>query len=55
MAPQPHVSTGRLPSAEVVQAWIDEAYARFAADAEGEVSRVYPALAEVPTCSASAS
>jgi glutaminase len=43
-----HVSTGRLPPAETVQAWVDGAYARFRANAEGEVSRVYPALAEVP-------
>jgi glutaminase len=43
-----HVSTGRLPPAEAVQAWIEEAHARFATNAEGDVSRVYPALAEMP-------
>jgi glutaminase len=48
MAADAHVSTGQLPSAEAVQAWIDEAHARFAANAEGEVSRVYPALARMP-------
>ena len=48
MAADAHVSTGRLPAAEQVQAWVDEAHARFAADATGEVSRVYPALAEMP-------
>jgi glutaminase len=31
-----------------VQAWVDEAHQRFRANAEGHVSRVYPALAEVP-------
>jgi glutaminase len=48
MAADAHVSTGRLPAPERVQAWVDEAHARFAADATGEVSRVYPALAEMP-------
>jgi glutaminase len=43
-----HVSTGRLPPAEAVQAWIEEAHGRFATNAEGDVSRVYPALAEMP-------
>jgi glutaminase len=31
-----------------VQAWVDEAYNRYARSADGEVSRVYPALASVP-------
>src|SRR3954469_16104230 len=48
MAADAHVSTGRLPAPERVQAWVEDAHARFAADASGEVSRVYPALAEVP-------
>ena len=48
MAADAHVSTGRLPTPEEVQAWVDEAHARFAAEARGEVSRVYPALAEMP-------
>src|SRR4051794_33480880 len=43
-----HVSTGRLPAPERVQARVEDAHARFAADASGEGSRVYPALAEVP-------
>jgi glutaminase len=46
MATQAHVSTGRLPAAETVQAWIDEAHARYATNAEGAVSTVYPALAQ---------
>jgi glutaminase len=48
MAADAHVSTGQLPPPATVQAWVDEAHARFAATPEGEVSRVYPALAEVP-------
>src|SRR4051812_50203405 len=48
MAEDAHVSTGRLPAPERVQAWLDEAHARFAGDTSGEVSRVYPALAEMP-------
>lgn len=43
-----HVSTGRLPSPEIVQAWIDDAHARYASAGEGEVSRVYPALEAMP-------
>lgn len=48
MAADAHVSTGQLPPPETVQAWIDEAHAGFAANTDGEVSRVYPALAEMP-------
>jgi glutaminase len=43
-----HVSTGRLPPDERVRGLVAEAHARFAANAEGTVSTVYPALAEVP-------
>jgi glutaminase len=43
-----YVSTGHLPEPGVVQALVDEAYARFGSNAEGENSRVYPALAAVP-------
>jgi glutaminase len=43
-----HVSTGRLPPPELSQAWIEDAHARYAANAEGEVSSVYPALKRVP-------
>jgi glutaminase len=42
------VSTGRLPSPEVVVALVDEAHRRFHAVDEGENSRVYPALERVP-------
>jgi glutaminase len=48
MATEAHVSTGRLPAPEIVQAWIDEAHARYRTNAEGAASTVYPALAEVP-------
>jgi hypothetical protein len=48
MAADAHVSTGRLPSPERVHAWVEEAHARFADDASGAVSRVCPALAEMP-------
>ncbi len=43
-----HVSTGRLPPPELAQAWIEEAHARYATNAAGDVSSVYPALERVP-------
>jgi glutaminase len=43
-----YVSTGRLPSPELVTALVDEAYARYRSNTEGENSQVYPALARVP-------
>ena len=45
----PYVSTGRLPSPEQVRRAVDEAYERYRAAAGGERSRIYPALARVPT------
>ncbi len=42
------VSTGRLPAPETVAALVDEAYARFRANTDGAVSRVYPTLARAP-------
>ena len=44
----PYVSTGQLPSPEQVRRSVDEAYERYRAEAAGERSRVYPALARVP-------
>ena len=41
------VSTGRLPSAEVVRRWVLDAYERFQTNVEGDVSQVYPALSRV--------
>src|SRR5215831_15108370 len=43
------VSTGHLPSAELVKALVSEAYERFKSDREGQNSQVYPALARVPS------
>jgi glutaminase len=44
----PYVSTGQLPSPAQVRRAVDEAYTRYRMVAEGERSRVYPALARVP-------
>jgi glutaminase len=44
----PYVSTGHLPAPELVERLVREAHERFGANDEGEVSRVYPALARVP-------
>ena len=41
------ISTGRLPSTELVRRSVLEAYARYGSNDEGEVSQVYPALARV--------
>jgi glutaminase len=41
------VSTGRLPTADEVEALLRDAYARYAAHQAGAVSQVYPALAAV--------
>jgi glutaminase len=43
-----YVSTGHLPSPELVQALVDEAHAQFKSNSEGSNSDVYPALARVP-------
>jgi len=44
----PYVSTGHLPTPEHVTALVAEAHSRYAANAEGRVSQVYPALARMP-------
>jgi glutaminase len=44
-----YVSTGHLPAHERVGALIAEAYARYRANADGQNSEVYPALARVPS------
>jgi glutaminase len=41
------VSTGRLPSARLVQDLVDEAHERYGSNTEGRCSDVYPALTEV--------
>ncbi|MCC6455009.1 MAG: glutaminase A [Caldilineaceae bacterium] len=43
------VSTGKLPPAQQVQCFVDEAYERFKTNREGANSEVYPALARVPS------
>src|SRR5262245_52590346 len=45
----PFVSTGHLPTSDVVQALVAEAYERFRSNSEGENSQVYPALARAPS------
>jgi glutaminase len=38
-----HVSTGTLPTAETVQALVDEAHARYKGNDEGQNAQHYPA------------
>jgi glutaminase len=42
------VSTGHLPSPDVIKGLVTEAHARFRSNTEGQNSQVYPALARVP-------
>jgi glutaminase len=44
----PYVSTGRLPSPDIVRALVSDAHERFGSNKDGAVSDVYPALADVP-------
>src|SRR5262249_4542137 len=44
-----YVSTGHLPVPELVQGLVAEAHERFKSSTEGENSKVYPALARVPS------
>jgi glutaminase len=48
-ASPPFVSTGHLPSADVVRALVAEAHEKFKSNTEGQNSQVYPALARVPS------
>src|SRR5262249_23929431 len=43
-----YVSTGHLPSPEMVKSLVSEAYERFKSNVEGSNSDVYPAHARVP-------
>jgi glutaminase len=43
----PYVSTGRLPSPDVVSALVSEAHGLFRTNRDGRVSDIYPALASV--------
>jgi glutaminase len=45
----PYVSTGHLPSPELVNALVAEAHERFQSNADGKNSNVYPALTVVPS------
>jgi glutaminase len=44
-----YVSTGHLPTRELVKTLVDEAYRRYRSNTEGKNSDVYPALARVPS------
>src|ERR1700722_3410181 len=44
----PYVSTGRLPSPDIVRALVSDAHERFGSNRDGRDSEVYPALADVP-------
>jgi glutaminase len=46
---RPYVSTGHLPTSEVVQSLVEDAHRRFKSDVSGKNSDVYPALARVPS------
>lgn len=43
-----YVSTGRLPSPELITSLVADAHNRFKTDTEGQNSQVYPALARLP-------
>jgi glutaminase len=44
----PFVSTGQLPSPQLVQQLVDRAHERYRGDDDGALSDVYPALGQVP-------
>ena len=46
---EPYISTGHLPAPDDVTRLVDEAYARFQSNTDGENSQIYPALAQVPS------
>ena len=43
-----YVSTGRLPSPDIVRALVSDAHERFGSNRDGAVSETYPALAKIP-------
>jgi glutaminase len=45
----PYVSSGDLPSPEMVKSLVAEAYERYKSNTDGENSQLYPALARVPS------
>lgn len=44
-----YVSTGRLPESKIIQELLNDAYAYYKTNTEGNNSQVYPALARVPS------
>jgi glutaminase len=46
---KPYVSTGHLPTHDLVKALVAESYERYKSNTEGSNSPVYPALAKVPS------
>src|SRR5262245_16926062 len=48
-AEAPYVSTGHLPSPDVVRTLVAEAHQRYRSNTDGQNSQVYPALARVPS------
>src|SRR5215471_1181892 len=44
-----YVSTGHLPSPDMVKGLVTEAYERYKSNTDGQNSQVYPALARVPS------
>src|SRR5579864_6895462 len=44
-----YVSTGHLPSPDMVKALVSDAYELYKSNTEGSNSQVYPALAKVPS------
>jgi glutaminase len=48
-AGRPYVSTGHLPTPDLISALVSEAHHRFKSNNEGRNSNVYPALARVPS------
>jgi glutaminase len=47
-ADRPYVSTGHLPTTDLVKTLVAEAYGKYKSSTEGKNSQVYPALARVP-------
>jgi len=45
----PYVSTGHLPTPDLVTALVADAHARYKSNTEGQNSQVYPALARAPS------
>ncbi|MBX3437958.1 MAG: glutaminase, partial [Planctomycetaceae bacterium] len=46
---EPYISTGHLPTPDMVQKLVNDAHEMFQSETRGENSQVYPALARVPS------